>query len=85
MVGSGLQKEYKPSNFEMNFWPRFDACISGSTQPIDLKLKNLVDRDFADRRCCFLCRGGRIGAVLFRHLGRRAMKVVSWLSVFLRG
>ena len=57
--------------------PRFDACISGNIQPIDLKLKTLVDFDFNDRRWSFICWGCRIDAVLFRHLGRRAMKVVS--------
>ena len=75
-----------------NFWdefvffrPSFDACISANIQPIDLKLKTLVYPDFNKRRCSFLCWGGRIDAVLFRHLARRATKVVSWLSVFLRG
>ena len=61
----------KNSYFGMNF----DACISGNIQPIDLKLKTLVDRDFNDRLCSFLCWGCRIGAVLFRHLARRATKV----------
>ena len=79
MEGMKIQK------FEMNFSPRFDACISGNIQPIDVKLKTLVVLDFTDRRCSFLCWGCRIDAVLFRHLGRRATKVVSWLSVFLRG
>ena len=63
--------------FGINFRPRFDACISGNIQLIDLTLKSLVDLDFNDRRCSFLCRGCRIDAVLFRHLGRRATKVVS--------
>ena len=63
--------------FWINFRPRFDACISGNMQQIDVKLKTLVDRDFNDCRCSFLCRGCRIDAVLFRHLGRRATKVVS--------
>ena len=49
MLGSGLWKECKDSNFEMNFMPRFDVCISGKIQPIDLKLKTLVDLDFNDR------------------------------------
>ena len=57
------------------FWD--DACISGNIQSIDLKLKPLVDRDFNDRRCSFRCSGCRIDAVLFRHLGQRATKVVS--------
>ena len=73
------------STFEMNFSPRFDAFISGNIQPIDLKLKTLVALDFNDRRCSFLCWGCRIDAVLFRHLGRRATKVVLWLLVFFRG
>ena len=63
--------------FEMNFRSRFDAFISGNIQPIDLKLKTLVDLDVNNRRCSFLCWGCRIDAVLFRHLGRRATKVVS--------
>ena len=55
--------------------PTFDACISGNIQPIDLKLKTLVARDFNDRCRGFLCWGCRIGAVLFRHLSRRETKV----------
>ena len=39
----------KIQNFEMNFRLRFDACISGNSQPIDLKLKTLVTLDFTDR------------------------------------
>ena len=70
--------------FEMNFRPRFDAFISGNIQPIDVKLKTRVVLDFNDRRCSFICWGCRIGSVLFRHVARRATKVVSWLSVFLR-
>ena len=35
--------------FGMNFRPRFDACISGTIQPIDLKVKTLVDHDFNDQ------------------------------------
>ena len=31
--------------FYVNFRPHFYACISGHIQPIDLKLKTLVDRD----------------------------------------
>ena len=85
MVGSGLWKERKIQNFGMNFSPRFDACISGTIQPIDLKLNTLVDPDFNDRLSSFLCWGCHIGAVLFRHLTRRATKVVLWLSVFLHG
>ena len=50
--------------------PPFDACISGNIQPIDLKLKTLIDRDFKDRCCSFRCWGYRIGAVLVRHLAR---------------
>ena len=68
----------KIQNFGMNFRPRFDACISGNIQPIDVKLKTLVDLDFNDRRRSFLCWGCRIDAVLFRLLARRATKVVSW-------
>ena len=75
------------------FWDEFlgralmlvSRALSGNIQPIDLKLKPLVDLDFNDRRCSFLCWGGRIDAVLFRHLTLRATKVVLWLSVFLRG
>ena len=63
--------------FEMNFRPHFDAFISGNIQPIDLKLKPLVALDFKDRRCSFLRWGCHIDAVLFRHLGQRATKVVS--------
>ena len=59
----------------MNFRPRFDACISGNIQPIDLKMKTLVDLDFKYRCRSFLCRGGGIGAVLVRHLAQRAAKV----------
>ena len=70
--------------FGMNFRPRFDACISGNIQPIDLKLKTLVALDVPDRRCRFMCWGCRIGAVLCRLLTRRATKVVLWLLVFLR-
>ena len=47
----------------MNFRPRSDACILGYIQPIDLQLKTLVDLDFNDRRCHFLCWGHRIGAI----------------------
>ena len=42
MVGMKIQI------FKINFRPRFDACISGNTQPIDLKLKRLVDLAFND-------------------------------------
>ena len=55
--------------------PRFDACISGNIQSIDLELKTLVDPAFIDRRCSFLCWGCCIGSVLLRHLARRATKV----------
>ena len=65
----------------MNFWPRSDACISGDIQPIDLKLKTLVARDFIDRRCRFLCWGRRIGAVLFRHLARSKRRAKYWMSM----
>ena len=64
-------------SFRMNFRPCFDACISGNIQPIDLKLKPLVAIDFNDRRCSFICWGCHIDAILFRHLGRRAAKVIS--------
>ena len=61
----------KNSNFGMNFLrQRFDAFISGNIQPIDLKLKALVDLDFNDRWCSFLRWGRRIDAVLIRHLAR---------------
>ena len=73
------------NNLRRNFRQRFDACISGNIQPFDLKLQTLVYPDFKDRRCSFCRWGCRIGAVLFRHLARRATKVVSWLSVFLHG
>ena len=56
-------------SFRMNFRQRFDACISGNIQPIDLKMKTHVVPDFNDRRCSFRCWGCRIDAVLFRHLG----------------
>ena len=55
--------------------PRFDACISCNIQPINLKLKTPVDLNLNDRWCSFLRWRCRIGAVLFRHLARRAMKV----------
>ena len=54
MLGSGLRKNAKIQNFEMNFRPHFDACISCNVQPIDLKLKTLVGLDFNDRLCSFL-------------------------------
>ena len=60
----------KIQSFGSNFWPRFDGCISGNIQPIDLKLKTLVDLDFTNRGCCFLRWGRRLGVVLFRHLAR---------------
>ena len=65
----------KNSDFGMNFRLRFDACISGNNQPIDLKLKTLVDLDLNDRGSSFLRWGCRTGAVLGRHLARRATKV----------
>ena len=68
-------EEMKIQNFQMNFRPRFDACISGNTQPIDLKLKTLVNLDFANCGCSFLCWGHRIDAVLFRPLAQRTTKV----------
>ena len=69
MLGSGLQKECKKiQNAEMNFSPRFDACISINVQPIDLKLKALVVLDFNGHLCSFLHWGCRIGVVLSRHL-----------------
>ena len=40
-------------NFEMNFRPRSDACISFNVQPIDLKLKTLVVLDFNDHLFSF--------------------------------
>ena len=46
MLGSGLWKECKNSKFLVR--PRFDACISGDIQSIDLKLKTLVTLDFND-------------------------------------
>ena len=74
----------KIQDFGLNISPRFDAFISGNIQPIDVKLKPFVVLDVNDRRCSFLSWGCRIGAVLYCHLARRATKVVSWLSVFLR-
>ena len=68
MLGSGLKGMRKFQNVEMNFRPRFDACISCNVQPIDLKLKTLVGLDFSDRLCSFLHWGCRIGVVLSRHL-----------------
>ena len=64
----------KIQNFEMNFRPRFDACISCNVQLIDLKLKTLVDLDFNDCLCSFLHWGRRIGAVLSHHLARSKRK-----------
>ena len=68
----GIQKI---QNFEMNFRPRFDACISINVQPIDLKLKTLVVLDFNDHLCSFLNWGCRIGVVLYCHLDRSKHKV----------
>ena len=70
MLGSGLQKECEIQNFEMNFRPHFDACISCNVQLIDLKLKTLVALDFNDRLYSFLHWGCRIGVVLSRRLAR---------------
>ena len=39
----------KIQNFEMNFRSRCDARNSGNVQPIDVRLKTLVDLDFNDR------------------------------------
>ena len=55
--------------------PRFDACISGTIQPIDLKLNPIVDVVSSDRLCSFLYWGCHISAVLVRHLAQRATKV----------
>ena len=68
MLGSGLWKECKIQDFEMNFRLHFDTCISCNVQLIDLKLKTLVDLDFNDRLYSFLHWGYRIGIVLSRHL-----------------
>ena len=54
---------------------RSDACITGNIQPIDLKMKTLVDREFNDRSGSFLRWGRRIGPVLVHHLARRTTKV----------
>ena len=43
MLGSGLQKEFKIQILRGIFRLHFDACISGNIQPIDLKLKTLVN------------------------------------------
>ena len=59
----------------MNFRPCFDPCISGNTQPNDMKLKPLVDRDVIDRCSSFFFLGRRIDAVLVRQLARRTTKV----------
>ena len=59
----------------MNFRPHFDACISRIIQPIELKLKPLVELAFTYRWRSFLCQGCRINAVLVRHLAGRAAKV----------
>ena len=80
MLGSGLRKECKIQNFEMNFRPRFDACISCNIQPIDLKLKPLVDRDFNDRLYSFLLWGCHIGAVVVRHLDRSKRRAKRFLD-----
>ena len=40
----------KIQSFRWIFSPRFDACISGNIQPIDLKLKTLVYLDVNQRR-----------------------------------
>ena len=70
-VAKGMQIQ----NFEMNFRPRFDACISFNVQPIDMKLKTLVFLDFNDHLCSFLGWGCRIGIVLSHHLDRSKGKV----------
>ena len=80
MLGSGLRKECKIQKFEMNFKPRFDACISCNIQLIDLKLKTLVDLDFNDRLCSFLHWGCRIRAVLFCHLAQSKRRVKRFLD-----
>ena len=74
MLGSGLRKECKIQKFEMNFWPRFDTCISFNVQPIDLKLKTRVLLDFNGYLCRFLHWGCCIGVVLSRHLDRSKRK-----------
>ena len=71
----------KIQNFEMNFRPRFDTCISCNVQPIDLKLKTLVSLDFNDRLCSFLHWGCHIGVVLSRHLGQSKRKVQRCLDL----
>ena len=70
MLGSGLQEECEIQNFEMNFRPHFDACISCNVQPIDLKLQTLVDLAFNDRLYSFLQWGCHIGVVLSHRSAR---------------
>ena len=68
-------------NFEMNFRPLFDACISCNIQPINLILKILVDLDFNDRLYSFLHWGCRIGVVLSHHLARSKHRVKRFLDL----
>ena len=71
----------KFKNFEMNFRPRFDACISFNVQPIDLKLKTLVGLDFSDHLYSFLHWGCRIGVVLSHHLAQSKCKAQRCLDL----
>ena len=59
---------------------RFDACISGNIQPIDLDLLSLVDLVFNDRLCSFLCLGCHTDAVLFRHLAQSKHRAKRFLD-----
>ena len=81
MLGSGLWKECKIQNFEMDFRPRFDARISCIIQPIDLILKILVDLDFNDRLYSFLHWGWRIGIVLSRHFAQSICRAKRFLDL----
>ena len=81
MLGSGLWKECKIQNFEMNFRRHFDTCISCNIQLIDLILKILVDLDFNDRLYSFLHWGCCIGIVLSRHLARSICRAKRFLDL----
>ena len=80
ILGSGLQKECKIQILRWIFRPRFEACISGNIQLIDLKLKTLVAFDVSDRWCSFIPWGCRIDAVLFRHLARSKCRAKRFLD-----
>ena len=76
-----MEEMQNSKKFEMDFRPRFDACISCNIQPIDLKLKILVDLDFNDRLYSFLYWGCRICVVLSRHLARSKRRVKRFLDL----